>query len=758
MLIRAVSELAGVDLVFLGGDRWSYRKELAVVASRGGVADRVHFVDDVPSARRAEYLAEADIGLALTSGRYPEGRLPAADVFDMLGIPYIASGDECDFRPESRIASNAEPETLRAAILMASERQRLPAREDGARILADLFIDLANVAPLRDPSRPERSPQTMDKPATEPDEEAGATALLKRAKLLRDRGERQGAIGLYLQVSEGAYSPEAVATAAAALARLNARVEAREAIKGLMALAQRSSLATVRVGEAAALLGDLPRARACVDEALAAPSAPTSALRSAIRVLEQSGEPRAALRIARRAGDELSIARIEGALTSYDPTWLPVGAAGGRTPVRPRAGRFLTLLETSLPHVRSGYTYRAQTLLRAQQHVGIEPAVLTRLGFPATRGISTPPREEVDGVIHYRARLPDVKRYTSVPVSEQLEENVRWAAALGREIRPEAVVATTPHLNGLVGLALRSELGVPVVYDVRGFPEMTWAVREGGGKADVFGLRRVAETRCMREADLVTTLSATMRDHIVSRGIPPEKIHILPHAVDTAAFAPAECDRELAAKLGLAGRPVVGYISSLVSYEGVEILLDAIALARRNEPTIAGLVVGSGELLPSLEAQTKRLKLDGHVVFTGRVDGDQVARYYSLTDIFVCPRRDHEVTRYVTPLKPFEAMAAGCCIVLSDLPTLREAVRDGECGALFPSGDAEALATTILDLLDRPQRRRELMEAAREHAVANHSFEILCGRLERVWEELRVRSAASQADAPSASVLPVQSP
>ena len=634
-LIEAIGSLAGVELVFLGGARWPHRDRLRAMAGEMRLGDRVHFVPEAPLDRRLDYLNQADIGLALADRATRPGRLPAADAFELLGVPFVAAD---------------APASLAAAIAAAGERGRMPARDDGDRLLGELVVDLVGPA-------------------------------------------------------AGEWRPAPVAQ-------------------------PRAPAPVPAVAEADAVPAEV--------DAAAEPSSP-AVLRAEIRDLEKSGEPRAGLRLARRAGDETSVARLAGTLQSYDPSWLPRGEQRA-TPIVPVAGRSLVLLETSLPQVRSGYTYRARTVLRAQRAAGIEPVALTRLGFPFNRGLESPPEQEVDGVVHHRSGLPGVQRYTSVPVPEQLETNVRWAATVAREHRPEGIVATTPHLNALVGLSLRRALGVPVVYAVRGFPEMTWAVREGGGESEVYGLRRIAETRCMREADLVTTLSETMRRHIVSRGIAPEKVLVLPHAVDTTEFAPKRRDRELAASLGLGDRKVVGYISSLVAYEGVETLLDALALARREDPGVAGLVVGDGDLLPALEARATRLGLDRHVVFTGRVDSNEITRYYSLIDVFVCPRDDHEVTRYVTPLKPFEAMAAGSCLVVSDLPALREAVRDGECGALFPAGDADALAATIRALLDDPGRRRELAAAAREHAVARHGFETLRACQQQVWSELRLRS------------------
>lgn len=749
-LLRAIAAIEGLDLVLLGGARWKHKGDLQAAAEALRVGDRVHLVAGAPATRRVDYLGQADIGLALVEGGVRRGALPATEIFESLGIPFVTVPALLGPDSVNGIASNVSPEQLRAAITEASGRERMPTREEGYRILQDLITEIAapdgrssdGASDAAERREPNATGGGADSAMLE--ERGGADALLARANLLRDGGDRDGAAALYGRVAVDSLEPTAIATAAAALARLDVREEARTAIERAMSFERRPALATARAGETAAMLGDLVRARACAEEVVTGHDAPKAGVRNAIRVLEQAGEPRAALRVARRIGDEPGIARIEGTLKSYDPSWLPVGG-GPSLSLRPRIGRSLALLETSLPHVRSGYTYRARILLRAQRQAGMEPIALTRLGFPSTRGLSAPSREEVDGVVHHRVGMPNVKHYTSVPITEQLETNVRWAADRAREYRPEGIIAATPHLNGLVGLALRRELGIPLVYDVRGFPEMTWAVRRGGGDTDAFALRRVAETRCMREADLVITLSETMREHIISRGISSERVFVLPHAIDTDTLAPRERDWELATKLGLGKRPVVGYISSLVPYEGVETLIDAIAIARRGNPDIAGLIVGSGELLPSLEARAERLGLDGHVVFAGRVEASEVMRYYSLTDVFVCPRHDHEVTRYVTPLKPFEAMAAGSCIAVSDLPTLREVVRDGECGALFPPGDTEALAETIVDLIGSPERVSVMTGAARSHVLAGHGLDTLSSRFEALWAELRLRSGVPSA-------------
>ena len=86
----------------------------------------------------------------------------------------------------------------------------------------------------------------------------------------------------------------------------------------------------------------------------------------------------------------------------------------------------------------------------------------------------------------------------------------------------------------------------------------------------------------MAGADAVTTLSVAMRDELVARGVPAEKIVIVPNGIDPAAFQPAEADPDLRRRYGLDDRWVFGYVSSMDSIrEGHQLLIEADRAARR---------------------------------------------------------------------------------------------------------------------------------------------------------------------------------
>ena len=434
--------------------------------------------------------------------------------------------------------------------------------------------------------------------------------------------------------------------------------------------------------------------------------------------LERAGEPSRALEL---VGDKNPAAaeRLAATIRTYDPAWLPRLAE--RRTWEPGGDRVLYLLESSLPYTPSGYGYRSRELLRALRETGLRPEVATRLGFPSSRGIMGAPDEEtVDGVTHHRLNLPGVSKYTGIPLDDRMQQNAEWLLELVCQISPAAIIAGTPHLNGLLALSLREATGTPVIYDVRGFPEMTWATRPGGAGSEVYWRRRVAETRCAAEADGVITTSGTMRDELASRGVSAERITIVPQIVDLAAYTPLPRDPDLARSYGLEGSFVVGTISSLVDYEGIGVLLRAVALARGEGRDVAALVVGDGVARPGLESLAAELELGAAAVFAGRIEHERVPAHYGLLDLFALPRRDLEVSRAVTPLKPFEALATGTPLLVSDLPALAEIVSSSGGGRTVEPESPEALAAAILELEGDGAERERVGAAGREYAVATN--------------------------------------
>ena len=361
--------------------------------------------------------------------------------------------------------------------------------------------------------------------------------------------------------------------------------------------------------------------------------------------------------------------------------------------------RVLHILDHSLP-LQSGYVFRTLGIVNQQRALGWEPVLLTS-GKHYAPGPS-------------RERIGEWE-FLRTPVPNGFGARLPWAremkivSDLGRrldqvidEMRPQILHAHSPVLNALPAIRAGRRHGIPVVYEVRALWEDGAAShgthREAGLR---YRATRLIDTHAMRRVDAVTTICDGLRDEIVARGIPAEKITVIPNAVDRKAFrGPGAPDPMLVARLGLAGKRVLGFFGSFYSYEGLHLLLQALPLIQRRRSDVAVLLVGGGPEEEDLRALAGQLGLGGNAIFTGRVPHDAIGQYYDLADLLVFPRMSLRLTELVTPLKPLEAMAQERIVAASNVGGHRELIRERETGYLFPPDDPKQLAEGVLTALD----------------------------------------------------------
>ncbi|WP_246061995.1 glycosyltransferase family 4 protein [Haloactinospora alba] len=367
--------------------------------------------------------------------------------------------------------------------------------------------------------------------------------------------------------------------------------------------------------------------------------------------------------------------------------------------------RVLHLVTNALPHTNAGYTQRTHRIALGQRASGMEPHVVTRLGYPLTKGIADArPRVRVEGVDYHRL-LP---WFAPADGERELRSSVRRAVPLVERLRPDVLHAASNHRNGRLALELGRRFGVPVVYEVRGFLEESWLSRDASrSTSDAFYREeRRRETACMSAADLVVTLGRAMRDEIVARGIAPDRVLVVPNAVEEGFLEPLPSGSGVRDEWGVGPEEfVVGTTTSCYGYEGLDTLIDAVALLRGRGVPARALVVGDGPELDALRDHAAAAGVADSTHFPGRVAAGEIRRYHAAMDVFAVPRRDERVTRLVTPLKPVEAMAGGLPVVASDLPALRELVEHGETGELVDPGSSRELAG-CLERLARDARLR----------------------------------------------------
>ena len=441
--------------------------------------------------------------------------------------------------------------------------------------------------------------------------------------------------------------------------------------------------------------------------------------------------------------------------------------------------RVLHVLANGPPDV-NGYAVRTQGLLKAYAEIdGIEPIGLTSPWYPQRESMAEP--IEVDGITYYRclhpARMKSTKgtgmKWTAargrdrIAGSEGFSAKPLWRRALHFALKPlrpgwswieerilfkhftariievamaenaKIIHAHVPYRVGVPAMKAARTLELPFVYEMRGMWEES-AVASGRWRAGGLAHRRFRriETKVLRNADAVICISETLRKEAISRGVPAERISIVPNAVnlEESVSGSPELFSQVKAKLG--DSPVVGYIGSLRELEGVDLTADAVVLLREQGMDAKLFVLSSEAGQSELLAHCERIGIGEHAHIEGPVPHDQVAQFYDLIDVFVVSRPDTRVTRLVTPLKPFEAMRSGRALVMSDLPALAEIIEDGKTGRLYPAGDVEALSTAIRELLEGESLRANLGTAAAEWVATERTWKSVVAKIPPLYKKL----------------------
>ena len=306
-------------------------------------------------------------------------------------------------------------------------------------------------------------------------------------------------------------------------------------------------------------------------------------------------------------------------------------------------------------------------------------------------------------------------------------------------MNPEIIHSASNFIVGMAGAKAAKELGIPSIYEIRGFWHLTQSTkRDGYEGSDHYKLTEMLEIETAKMSDHVFTITQALKDILVENGVSEEKISVLPNAIDSKIFTISKKNKRLEKELEFQNKVVIGYIGSFVRYEGLDLLLEACAILRKKiGDGFRLLLVGDGDEMQNLRNLSRFLHLEDVVRFTGRVNHEDVNRYYSLIDIAPLPRKGFRVCELVSPLKPFEAMASGKVLITSSVKALAEIIEEGKTGLVFEKDNAEQLAERLESVIVDEKLRKDIGKNARKWVVENHSWDLIAKRVTDVYDKLR---------------------
>ncbi|PQZ86554.1 glycosyltransferase [Arthrobacter sp. MYb222] len=415
--------------------------------------------------------------------------------------------------------------------------------------------------------------------------------------------------------------------------------------------------------------------------------------------------------------------KIDHEIHAYSNETTPVISDGNNDEIFDPQGPIIHMVGKVLPVTQTGYTLRTHYTAKAQISRGLPVVIVGQPGI-YDREVNETEHHEHDGIDYYWLAG---KPRAGALLDEWIKNAALELESLVRQIKPSIIHAQSDFINALIAQAVARPHGIPTVYESRGFWEESWLSRtinsqewgtratgifEKYGLPEAYTLRKNAETRVREQADHIFTLAQVMKDHILElspRNIANENVTLVPNSVNADLFPVQSSDDELRQLLGIDIEDVVvGYISSIVEYEGIDVLIDAFEMTvRKTTKPVSLLIVGDGDYLQKLKNHAAKIGLK-NILFTGRVPHDDILKYYGLIDIFVVPRKPAPVSNLVTPLKPFEAFSTGRCVVMSDVSALKEIADQSQAVELFTAGDSYSLSEKILGLIEDPIRRMAL--------------------------------------------------
>ena len=340
------------------------------------------------------------------------------------------------------------------------------------------------------------------------------------------------------------------------------------------------------------------------------------------------------------------------------------------------------------------------------------------------------------GLIGKAIRLP---AYLSKIIWKVFEEKIliryftKRIIEVAKKHKIDLIHAHTPYRVGLPALRAARKLKIPMIYEMRGMWEET-AVANGRWMKNgpAYTRFRKFETKVLRKSDGLICISEALKKEAISRGVREDSITIVPNGIsprlmESTTERPDVTEVQSNLKLNK-NTTVVGYIGSLREMEGVDQTAESVADLISKGHDIRFFVLTGKPGQTELKQFCEKLGISENTVITGPVPHDKVPEYYDLIDVFVVSRPDTRVTRFVTPLKPFEAMAMGKCVVASNLPALKEIIRHEETGLLYNPDSHLNLSSEIEKCLSNPELKIQIEQNARNWVLKNRTWADLVQR------------------------------
>ena len=279
----------------------------------------------------------------------------------------------------------------------------------------------------------------------------------------------------------------------------------------------------------------------------------------------------------------------------------------------------------------------------------------------------------------------------------------------------------------------KARFGYKTLFEVNGLPSVELKYHYPGLEPDLMMKIKEQELATLHLSDAIICPSRVTRDYIASLGLDRKTVTVIPNGVSPSDFSPSPLPERT-------GRvPMMLYIGTLADWQGLDMLIKALPLILEKHP-IQLKIVGRGRSRQRkmLAKQIRKLGLEEHAIVQPPVPHHEVPALIAEADICVAPLglNDRNVTQGACPIKVLEYMAAGRPLLASNMPIVRELVREDVDALLFSPSDPEDLARQALALLEDFKLSQRLAGSASERALSKFTWHAAQKRLIKVYAGL----------------------
>lgn len=284
-------------------------------------------------------------------------------------------------------------------------------------------------------------------------------------------------------------------------------------------------------------------------------------------------------------------------------------------------------------------------------------------------------------------------------------------------------------LYSFVGVLVSRQCGIPLILEVNTPYAHAWAQYYG------LQFRRLAlwmEQRILLGANHIITVTAAQREMLQADGIPRERISVCHNAINPDLFEPNRYARDsVRAALGLSG-VVIGFVGTMNRWQGMLEFPQVIHSVLNKHAEACFLMVGDGEYRAHIGDFCNREGFARRVIFTGRKGHSEIPQLVAAMDIAILLNSN----AYGSPMKIFEYLSMGKAVIAPSVPPVLEILSDLETGLLIEAGDADAMATGISLLIEKPELRHKLGAAGREYVTADHTWAQNVAKILEAYEKI----------------------